>query len=248
MKKTMLTMALVILLSCYVFAKSGSADNTTDTNEKIVQDSKENIIDTAKTTEVPVDEVSDEETSRMTQNENVLSFDSNATTGFLWSGFVLSGDCVELDSTEGTYVLEENKDGAAGVGGRTEYTLTPLKPGRAILKFVYARSWEPESAEKVIVLVDVDEDLNITATDITATGMMEGVVTAVDKMKKTITIDTETSGEITAVFSDELELPVKDEKVIVYTDGVMTMSLPPLVNVYAWETVPSEMAKSDSDN
>lgn len=52
-----------------------------------------------------------------------ISLDANATTGYVWSGFVLGGDSVVLSSAEGTYVVDDAPDGMCGVGGQTYYTL-----------------------------------------------------------------------------------------------------------------------------
>lgn len=40
-----------------------------------------------------------------TAHTEILSFDANPTTGYSWVGFVLGGEAVQLDSTEGTFVI-----------------------------------------------------------------------------------------------------------------------------------------------
>ena len=54
-------------------------------------------------------------------------------------------------------------------------------------------------------------------------------------------------GLIIAVFDAGMELPVADEQIVIYTNGTMTMSLPAIMNVIAWGSVPSESARADEE-
>ena len=172
-----------------------------------------------------------------------VSLDANATTGYMWTGYVLGGDSVVLSAAEGTYVVDEAPEGMVGVGGQTYFTLIPVKPGVSIVTFTYARSWENDAIEQRVVLADVDDDLNLYVTDVTEGGRIEGTVVSVDAENHSVLLNTETHGEIIANFDAEMELPVADEQIVIYTNGIMTMSLPAIMNAIAWQTVPGEKAR-----
>ena len=174
-----------------------------------------------------------------------ISLDANATTGYVWSGFVIGGDSVVLNSAEGTYVVDEAPEGLCGVGGQTYYTLIPVKPGTSIVVFNYARGWEPDAIEQRVVLADVDDDLNLYVSDVTEGGRIEGTVVSVDAENHSVLLNTESHGEIIATFDADMELPVADEQIVIYTNGTMTMSLPAIMNVIAWNSVPSNLARMD---
>jgi len=169
----------------------------------------------------------------------VLSFQSNLTTGFEWTAFVLSGDAVEVSA--GAYIADQTEEPVCGSGGRTEFTLTAQKPGQSLIVFTYARSWEEDSWMQSIILAVVDEDMTITTMDITDRSVLTGVVTEISGRE--VTLLTESQGEVIAVFPEEMALPVMDEEISIYTDGTMTMSLPGMVNVLAWETLPGALAR-----
>lgn len=173
-----------------------------------------------------------------------LSLDANATTGYIWTGFVIGGSSVELKDERGCYEEDENPEMLDGVGGTTYFQLNPVEPGLSIVRFDYARGWEEGYIDRTVFLADVDEELNLTLTDVTLTSMALGTVTNVDEETHTVTYLAESGEEVIAVFDEELALPVVDEEICVYTTGVMTMSLPPMVNVLAWETIPDEYARA----
>lgn len=172
-----------------------------------------------------------------------LDFDANATTGYAWTGFVLGGDSVELEDYEGVYVEDENTEGLTGVGGKTTFTLKALQPGRSIVLFEYGRSWEMDIEQTAIILADVDEAGNLTTMDISDTSIIDGTVTEILEEEGSVMINNEVQGDIIAAFPEDMEMPFVDEDVRLYTDGVMTMSLPPMVNVLAWGSAPSELAR-----
>ena len=176
-----------------------------------------------------------------------VSLDANATAGYAWTGFVIGGDSVVLNSAEGTYVADEAPEGMGGAGGRTYYTLIPVKPGSSIVIFNYARGWEPDAVEQRVVLADVDDELNLYVSDVTDGGRVEGNVVSVDAEKHSVLMNTEAHGEIIAVFDADTELPVADEQIVIYTNGTMTMSLPAIMNVIAWGSVPSDSARTEAE-
>ncbi len=176
-----------------------------------------------------------------------ISLDANPTTGYVWSGFVIGGNSVVLNSAEGTYVVDDAPEGLCGVGGQTYYTLIPMKPGTSIVIFNYARVWEPDFMEQRVVLADVDADLNLYVADVTEHGVIEGTVVSVDADDYSALLMTETHGEIIACFDADMELPVADEQIMIYTNGTMTKSLPAIMNVIAWNSVPSDLARIDAE-
>lgn len=172
-----------------------------------------------------------------------LVFDANMTTGYSWTGFVLGGTSVELDSMEGSYIEDPNPQQLDGVGGETHFLLTAVEPGESILSFTYARPWEEADETPTVILASVDDDLNITTMDVTESGVLSGTVTEINEDEFSVTLDTEQAGEVIARFPENDSLPVMDEQINIFTNGTMTMSLPPIVNVIAWNTIPSGLAR-----
>ncbi len=172
-----------------------------------------------------------------------IVLDANPTTGYEWTGFVLGGDSAELEDEKGVYT--PNKDGVlvAGSGGTTAFTLIPKQPGQSIVLFSYMRSWENEPINQRVFLADVDDELNLTVKDVTEEGVLAGIVNSINEEEHSALIETEKQGEITAVFSETDALPAVNESVTLYTNGVMTLSLPPVVNVIAWKGNTDELAR-----
>ncbi len=183
------------------------------------------------------------EEKQIEEQTEVLSFEANATTGYAWTGFVFGGNSVELEDEMGEYVVDDTSEMETGVGGTAYFTLKPVEPGQSIVVFEYARGWEEGYAERVIYLADVDEEMNITTMDITETSVIEGNVIELDEENHAITIVSDEQGEVIANFAEELELPLLDEDVCLYTNGTMTMSLPPIVNVLAWGSAQNDIGR-----
>lgn len=174
----------------------------------------------------------------------LLSLDANPSTGYSWSGSVLGGDAVRLDSAKGTFVPDDQAGTLVGAGGQTQYTVTAEKPGSSIIAFEYRRSWEDETPEQRVYLAVVDQALNLAMTDVTETGVFEGAVLSLNEEDHTALIEHESLGEILAQFSPEIRLPALDEQIVIYTDGTMTRSLPAGMNVLAWRS----LAPADAGN
>lgn len=179
----------------------------------------------------------------MISKAQTISLRANETTGYQWNGFVLGGDSVTLNDSAGIYVMDSNPEMLDGVGGQTYFTLTPVKPGCSIVIFSYARGWEPEPIDQRVLLADVDEMLNLFLTDVTESGVYDGEVISVDEEEHTVLLKTEQLGEVIARFDEAETLPVQNERIIIYTNGTMTMSLPAIVNVIAWQTAPDERGR-----
>ena len=177
-------------------------------------------------------------------NAVTVSLDGNPTTGYVWTGFVLGGESVLLTDPAGTYVPDDAPEGLSGVGGKTYFTLLPAAPGESIVTFTYARSWEPDFLEQRVLLANVDDDMKLTVSDVTEIGVITGTVISVDTEDCSAMLMTETHGELIVRFAPETQLPAENETITVYTNGVMTMSLPAIVNAIAWSSVPSDMART----
>lgn len=175
-----------------------------------------------------------------------ISLESNATTGYAWTGFVIGGDAVEIDSNEGTHVPDDNPDGLTGVGGTTTYVVTAVQPGRSIIRFDYLHVGDRTSDRQKIYLAIVDDDMNLSLSDVTEYSPIEGVVTEIDAENRSASLNTDDRGDVIVRFGGNDGLPIQDEHIRAYTDGVMTMSLPPIVNAIAWEHVPSDLARDAS--
>lgn len=172
----------------------------------------------------------------------LYSLPANATTGFSWTAFVVAGKSVSLDEDAGGYVPDPNPEGLLGVGGMHTFMIRAVAPGESVIHFVYGRSWD-ENGQEIYLLASVDEDYNITTMDITESGVYHGTVLEVNESEHSVTLMTDLTGEVIASFAEGLTLPVKDENILVYTNGISTMSLPPIVNVLGWEHVPNELAR-----
>ena len=164
----------------------------------------------------------------------MLSLNANPSTGYSWAGAVLGGDAVRLDSAEGTYIPDAQTAAMTGAGGQTQFVLTAVKPGSSVITFDYRRSWEDTALEQRVYLAVVDQELNLTMTDMTETGVFQGTVLSLDEANHTALLEQDTLGEILAQFSPEMSLPALDEQIAIYTDGTMTLSLPARMNVLAW--------------
>lgn len=74
----------------------------------------------------------------------VLSLDSNATTGFSWTGTdKVDKDILKLERND--YMQNPNPGGMVGVGGKTVLLYRALKPGKAKIDLTYMQPWEPDS-------------------------------------------------------------------------------------------------------
>lgn len=175
----------------------------------------------------------------------VLSFPANETTGFSWSAMILSGESVRVG--EPVYIPDANPENLTGVGGHTEFALNAAEPGQTLIAFTYSRPWEDGSAETKLVLAYVDSNMTLTTADITDQGILEGIVSSVDAEAHSALLTLVSGDEAEAIFPGDMALPVQGEHVVLYTDGTMTMSLPGIVNVLAWESVPDENARSGDE-
>ena len=176
----------------------------------------------------------------------VLSLIANPSTGYSWAGAVLGGDTVRLDSAEGTYIPDAQTAAMTGAGGQTQFVLTAVKPGSSVITFDYRRSWEDTALEQRVYLAVVDQALNLTLTDVTETGVLQGAVLSLDVENHTALIEHDMLGEILARFSPEMPLPALDEQIVICTDGTMTLSLPAMVNVRAWCRISPADASDDA--
>lgn len=88
----------------------------------------------------------------------VVSLDGNATTGYLWQ----PGECDgHLTVEELGYELNENPNGAVGVGGQSKFKITVAKgtpAGEYTVMFLYFRPWEDAQSaiEQAVYTVSVD--------------------------------------------------------------------------------------------
>ena len=171
-----------------------------------------------------------------------LSFDANITTGYQWTAFVIGGDSVEIDEENSGYVSDPNPDLKDGVGGTHYFKLNALKPGESMIRFIYSRGLD-DVADESYMLVVVEDDLLIYAMDVTEAGVYDGTVIEVNAEEQSVLLNTDRMGEVIARFNENEALPVQGEHIMVYTNGTATMSLPAIINVIAWNTVPGEEAR-----
>ena len=165
----------------------------------------------------------------------MLGLEYSIETQSPWTAFVLGGDSVVISETSHGYRFEPDSDGA--VTGLSCFTLCAAASGESVIRFM--------GTQEVLILASVSENMVLSVKDVTDSGPLSGVVTHVNAVERLVTFYSETHGEVTAVLPDEMALPVEDELIRVYTNGVMTNSLPPRVNVIAWEAIPLPEQRED---
>src|SRR5574343_1444999 len=83
----------------------------------------------------------------------VVRLQSNPSTGYGWSYYVSGDDVLRLDSVSGEAPAP---NGMVGVAGEEVWSFRAQGSGRAVLTYVYARSWEKDAApEKTFTLTVV---------------------------------------------------------------------------------------------
>ena len=172
-----------------------------------------------------------------------ITLPANSTTGYEWTAFVLGGDSAEIDDTKTGYVSDPNPEMMDGVGGTYYLVLKPVQPGESIIRLTYSRGWMNEIAEEIILLADVNDEMQMEVRDVTKEGVMEGTVLEVNADDRTVVLMIEGIGDAIVTIPADMEMPMAEEVIRIYTNGIMTMSLPPLMNALAWETVPSDLAR-----
>lgn len=150
-----------------------------------------------------------------------------------WSAFVLGGDSVVLhEATDGRLIRPGEETTLTDL---KVFVLDAVKPGSSIIRIAKTG----DTSEEILLHVAVNDALMPDTTDVTESGVIEGVVTGTSEAERTVTLDTADRGEVIATIPDDSAMPVPNETVRLYTDGVMTLSLPPIVNAIAWSAVPS---------
>ena len=88
-----------------------------------------------------------------------IELDSNPSTGYDWH-YEITNQIVDI---ERFYDDSNCKEGILGCGGKTIYTLTPLKKGTTTIDFKYCRNYQ-EPCIKATYEINIDKNLNITET------------------------------------------------------------------------------------
>lgn len=167
----------------------------------------------------------------------------NASTGYFWTAFVKAGSSVVVDEDAGNYVEDDHPAGLVGVGGVRTFVLRAVEAGDSLIHFVYSRGHEADIAQEKFMLVTVDEDNNLFLQDLTEVCVQEGRVLEVNGEEHTLLVETEKQGQVIVTLPEALPLPDVDMDVRLFTDGIATMSLPPLMNALSWDLIPPENAR-----
>ncbi len=126
MKRSLVLVMASILLVCLLASCGGGVNTYTDANEAI---------------NMGVDQ------------EFIIALDSNPTTGYNWEE---SYDETMLKLVESKYELgKQAEEGLVGAGGTQYFRFQALKTGKTDITLTYKRSWETESADQKVFLVDV---------------------------------------------------------------------------------------------
>lgn len=171
-----------------------------------------------------------------------ITLETNPSTGYDWTAFILGGSSVSIDSVDYSYA-SQSEDGLDGAPGTVTYTLKAECPGNSLVAFRYGRPWEQLVEQEQLVFVRVDKQLNLTIEELSAATTVRGTVTELDEAERAVTVTGEEGIQTIVMIPEDMAMPVMDEQVLVYTDGLMTKSIPARVNAIAWETVPSGLAR-----
>ncbi|MDO4483101.1 MAG: protease inhibitor I42 family protein [Clostridia bacterium] len=174
-----------------------------------------------------------------------VTLDANPTTGYSWKAFVLGGESVILPDENGEYNPDFASEGVTGAGGQTQFTLQAVAEGQSLVNFVYARPWEGRSEVEYYVLATVDADNNIYLDNVTEFCRVNGTVVENNEAEHTTLIHNDQQGDVLVHMPEEMPLPILGNVVTVYTNGIMTMSLPAQVSCLAWEYVVSDLARGE---
>lgn len=173
----------------------------------------------------------------------IFSMPANASTGYIWTAFLLTDGVAELINPDGDYVADEAEEGMVGVGGTHYFEINAVAPGETILLLNHFRPFDPTDIETKAYLISVDEDGNLYVQDLEGAAPLFGQVTNIDEERHSVTLNTETHGEVIAFFPAEMPLPTLEENVKIWFNGAMTMSIPAQIGVIAWETIAPPQAR-----
>ena len=127
MKKFLILVAVVVLVTGVVAACVGEVKTYTDSGQTIIIAANQ---------------------------EFVIALGSNPTTGYSWQE---SHDETVLKLVEKTYKPgEKAKQGAVGAGGVEYFRFKALKTGRTEITMAYKRPWEEEMIEQKVFAVNID--------------------------------------------------------------------------------------------
>ena len=169
----------------------------------------------------------------------VFALKGNATTGNKWTAVLLTDGVAHLTNPDGEYTVDEADEGMTGVGGTHRFELVADAPGETVIIFRYGRAWEGSTAQTLQYLVTVLEDGTMQVSE---AAVLTGTVTEIDEENHLAFIKTE-NDEVLARFPEDMMLPVQDEELNIWYNGIMTLSLPAQINVIGWETIPNENAR-----
>jgi len=98
------------------------------------------------------------------EKTGTIILEGNATTGYSWTYTISPADGV-VRYVSDKYTPNENKDGAAGVGGKHSFTFEAVAEGEAEIVFSYRREWQtdvaPEKTETYKAIVDSKNNLTL---------------------------------------------------------------------------------------
>ena len=91
------------------------------------------------------------------QNQDMLlQFGGNPTTGYRWKVELIPQDTSVLKLTDGIYVPQKNRKKKVGYGGTYKFTIKAVNKGEAQIKCIYSRSWEKKPFSVVVYDVYVE--------------------------------------------------------------------------------------------
>ncbi len=180
---------------------------------------------------------------------------ANPGTGYLWDAR-LYGDAV-LESpgimtlNDAIPVGEGSGEISAGLVGAptiSQFLFTADHEGEAVVVFTYGRPWEENAdasvTQTLVYLISVNEDGEIAVRDVGDVNPMAAQVLSVDAEERTALVYTETHGEVLVRFPESLDLPKAGDRVNIWYNGVMALSLPGQINALGWDLVMTSLTGS----
>lgn len=178
---------------------------------------------------------------------------TNPSTGYLWDvrlygdaviespGLMTLNDAIPVG--EGSGEISTDLVGAPTV---SQFLFTADHEGDAIVVFTCARPWEEsaDAAQTLVYLISVNEDGEIAVQDVGDVNPMAAQVLSVDAEERTALVYTETHGEVLVRFPESLALPTAGDRVNIWYNGVMALSLPGQINALGWDLVMTSLTGS----
>ena len=209
------------------------------------------------------EDVSDEIYTIFPPQKAYVSFTlpANPSTGYLWFSRLIGDAVIESPSlmTLNAAIPVGEGDGDAsgqistelvGASSVSQFLFTADHEGQAIVVFTYMRPGEEtdqpaeEPVQMLVYLITVDGEGNLFVQDVRDVNPLLCEVLSVDEEERTALVGTQSHGEVLARFPENVDLPRVGDRVTLWYNGVMTLSLPGQINVLGCDLVMTSVTGS----